>query len=453
MAQLEVRFTPKGETSEKSFFLRNDGQEFYLTEDSINGKRLEVKRNEFTNSFMLVDKGIFKEPSDVIDERMIGLSEEWIEVQSQGLETDNEEQNMPRKPGYGPKDIIVNADSYSISDLMRMVDTGDIEIAPRFQRHFIWDRTRQSRLIESIFLGLPLPAIYLSEYDDGRMTIVDGLQRISTIRDFVNGKLQLCNMEYFEFCNGKTFKELNLPELQLRRFYRTQITCFKIDYRSPSQLKYDLFRRLNTGGKALNDQEIRNCLSRSAVQDALYEMISSSEFKKATCGSIKDTRMAAQESALRFICFYNLYMDSVNMAGYDGNMSRTLDLCVEKLNEASKSELDNYVESFRKSMNTAFSLFGEYAFRKVKSDYLTARKSSINKSLMLAVTVLLATHEEYRRRTTYGNLTGELAHLLEEDKDLSDAISWSTSSKKNINYVFDSLKTNLFDKFLLNSHE
>lgn len=81
-------------------------------------------------------------------------------------------------------------------------------------------------------------------------------------------------------------------------------------------------------------------------------------------------------------------------------------------------------------MNTAFSLFGEYAFRKVKSDYLTARKSSINKSLMLAVTVLLATHEEYRRRTTYGNLTGELAHLLEEDKDLSDAISWSTSSKR-----------------------
>ena len=163
--------------------------------------------------------------------------------------------------------------------------------------------------------------------------------------------------------------------------------------------------------------------------------------------------MAAQESALRFICFHKLYSNTTSLIGYDGNMSRALDSCVEELNETSQSELDKYVELFTDSMNAASSLFGEFAFRKVKSDYLTARKNSINKSLMLAVTVLLATHDEYRRRTTYGNLTGELAHLLEEDKDLSDAISWSTSSKKNINYVFDSLKTNLFDKFLLNSHE
>lgn len=453
MAQLEIRFTPKGEINERSYFLRNDGNDFYLKEDSMNGQRYKVERNEFANTFMLIDKDGFEEPADVIEDRMLGLSEEWIEVQSQGLETDNEEQNVARKPGYGPKDIIVNADSYSISDLMRMVDNGDIEIAPRFQRHFIWDKTRQSRLIESIFLGLPLPAIYLSEYDDGRMTIVDGLQRISTIRDFVRGDLRLCNMEYFDICNGKTFMELDLPELQLRRFYRTQIMCFKIDYRSPSQLKYDLFRRLNTGGKALNDQEIRNCLSRSTVQDTLFNMINSQEFVAATGGSIKDTRMAAQESALRFICFHKLYSNTTSLIGYDGNMSRALDSCVEELNETSQSELGKYVELFTDSMNAASSLFGEFAFRKVKSDYLTARKNSINKSLMLAVTVLLATHDEYRRRTTCENLTSELAHLLETDKELSDAISWSTSSKKNISYVFDSLKKNLFDKFLLNNNE
>lgn len=449
MAQLEVRFTPKGEKNEKSFFLMNDGNDFYLIGDSADSRKYKVERNEFTNIFMLVDRGVFNEPVDVIDERMLGLSEEWIEVQSQGLETDNEEQFVSRKPGYGPKDIIVNSDSYSVSDLLRMVELGDIEIAPRFQRHFVWDKTRQSRLIESIFLGLPLPAIYLSEYDDGRMTIVDGLQRISTIRDFEKNELRLCNMEYFDFFNGKSFQELNLSDLQRRRFYRTQITCFKIDYRSPSQLKYDLFRRLNTGGKALNDQEIRNCLSRSAVQDALYQMISSSEFKKATCGSIKDTRMAAQESALRFICFYNLYMDSVKLEGYDGNMSHTLDLCVEKMNEASKSELDNYVTLFRDSMNTAYDLFGEYSFRKVKSDYLSARKSSINKSLLLAIVVLLAANDEYRNQKRVTNLTAELANMLEQDKYFSDAISWSTSSKSNIRYVFECLKTKLFDKFLL----
>lgn len=447
MAQLEVRFTLKGEQNEKTFFLRNEGNEFYLAEDSADGKKYKVQKDEFTNIFTLEDKDFFDEPSEVIEERMVGLSENWVEAQSQGLEADSEDMPQSQKPGYGPKDIIVNTDSYSISDLMRMVKDQDIEIAPRFQRHFVWDKTRQSRLIESIFLGLPLPSIYLSEYDDGRMTIVDGLQRISTIRDFMNDKLRLCNMEYFDFCNGKTFSELNLPELQLRRFYRTQITCFKIDYRSPSQLKYDLFRRLNTGGKALNDQEIRNCLSRNEVQSMLYDMISSPEFISATCGSIKDTRMAAQESALRFICFYRFYTNSTNLSGYDGNMSRALDSCVERMNETSKLELDKYVTLFRDSMRLAYSLFGGYAFRKVNYNYKKSRKSSINKSLMLAATVLLAVYGD--RYILRKNLTDEFADLLERDKILNDAISWSTSSRKNILYVFDCLKNNLFDKFLL----
>ena len=451
MDQLEVRFTLKGEQDEKTFFLRNEGDKYYLIGNSVDSKKYKVQKDEYTNIFTLVDKDFFNEPTEVIEERMVGLSENWVEAQSQGLEADNEDMPQSQKPGYGPKDIIVNTDSYSISDLMRMVKDQDIEIAPRFQRHFVWDKTRQSRLIESIFLGLPLPSIYLSEYDDGRMTIVDGLQRISTIRDFMNNKLRLCNMEYFDFCNGKTFSELNLPELQLRRFYRTQITCFKIDYRSPSQLKYDLFRRLNTGGKALNDQEIRNCLSRNEVQSMLYDMISSPEFISATCGSIKDTRMAAQESALRFICFYRFYTSSVSLSGYDGNMSRVLDSCVERLNDASEPELKMYVTLFRDSMQLAYSLFGEYAFRKVNSNYKNTRKSSINKSLMLATTVLLAVYGD--RYIFQKKLTDEIADLLERDKMLNDAISWSTSSRKNILYVFDCLKNNLFDKFLLNNHE
>ena len=440
MSQLEVRFTIKGEQSETAFFPRNEGDKFYLMGDSADSKKYDVKRDDFTNIFKLVDKSIFEEPSDIVEERMVGLSEDWIETQSQGVEANSEESLQSRKPGYGPKDIIVNPDNYSISDLMRMIELGDIEIAPRFQRNFVWDKTRQSRLIESIFLGLPLPAIYLSEYDDGRMTIVDGLQRISTIRDFMSNKLRLCNMEYFDYCNGKTFDELKLPDLQLRRFHRTQITCFKIDYRSPNQLKYDLFRRLNTGGKALNDQEIRNCLSRSNVQDTLYHMISSQEFKFATCGSIKDTRMAAQESALRFICFYNLYTSKIGLSGYDGNMSSTLDSCVDELNDVSLQELDKYVALFKNSMKQAYSLFGGYAFRKVNTNYNRTRKSSINKSLLVAVSVLLAAHSEYSEQTRVKELTPELAKLLVEDKDLSIALSWSTSSKKSISYVFECLK-------------
>ena len=103
-------------------------------------------------------------------------------------------------------------------------------------------------------------------------------------------KLPLCNMEYFKDCNGKKYSELKgvLPVLQYRKFRQTQIMCFVIDYRSPNALKFDLFRRLNTGGKTLNDQEIRNCLSRPHLQNLLVEMVATEEFKKATNKSLKD---------------------------------------------------------------------------------------------------------------------------------------------------------------------
>jgi len=135
------------------------------------------------------------------------------------------------------------------------------------------------------------------------------------------------------------------------------------------------------------------------------------------------------------------------LSGYDGNMSRALDSCVERLNEVSKQELNKYVTLFRDSMKLAYSLFGGYAFRKVYPDYRNTRKSSINKSLMLAITVLLAVYGN--RYILRKNLTDKFADLLEGDKDLINAISWSTSSKRNIFYVFDCLKNKLFDKFLL----
>lgn len=163
--------------------------------------------------------------------------------------------------------------------------------------------------------------------------------------------------------------------------------------------------------------------------------------------------MAAQESALRFICFYNLYSSNSGLSGYDGNMSSTLDSCVEELNNVPMQELDKYVTLFKNSMKQAYSLFGEYAFRKVNTNYDKTRKSSINKSLMVAVSVLLAVHSEYSEQTAGKNLTPELAKLLVEDSDLSIALSWNTSSKKSISYVFECLKNKLFDKFLLSNNE
>ena len=453
MARLDVRFTIKGEISETALKLINDAEGIKLKGFSeISGSvTFPVILDSETQNLSLQDNSVFEEDDDVIHERLIELSESLLSIMSEGLELDDDVPARVDKPRYKADEIYVENKPFSISTIMELINDDDLEISPSFQRRFVWDKTRQSKLIESILLGLPLPSIYLSQYSDGKLTIVDGLQRITTIKRFMENKLILCNMEYFKECNGKTYSQLKevLPLLQYRRIRQTQIMSFVIDYRSPTALKFDLFRRLNTGGKTLNEQEIRNCLSRPHVQKLLIEMIETNEFALATCRSLKDIRMAAQESALRFMYFYDRYSVDTPVGDYDGLMSSALDTYVEYLNGKSVGELDIYKDLFRRSLQMSYDLFGEQAFRKI--DLSSTKKYALNKSLMLAITVLLARHyDKYKEKVSQGmTLITELANLLVTDQKLTKMITTSTTHKASIQYTMETLKIDLFDKYLL----
>ena len=450
----EVRFKIKGQTHETVFSpVQGEEDKYYLyakgTADNEN-VRYELKQHSDTKVFYLVDTSVFDEPDEVVNERLLGLSEEWMEEQASGFESEVKESDVAQ-PGYGPDDIFVENKPFSLRQINDLINEGDIELSPDFQRNFIWDNTRQSRLIESIFLGLPLPSIYLSQYEDGRLTIVDGLQRIMTIRRFLNNELRLNNLEYIKECNGKTFDQLKdvFSPLRLRRFGQTQIMCFVIDYRSPNKLKFDLFRRLNTGGKPLNNQEIRNCLSRPELRRILRTMVISKAFKSATDGSVKDSRMEAQEAALRFILFYLNYDNKSNnpVSFYNGNMEDSLDAAVDFLN--GYENLLKILPVYEQALWDSFYLFGIHAFRKMCCNQ--TRRSPVNKLMMLATTVLLAVHgEQYRTAIDAGiSLTDKVAELIDGDRNLFNALTWSTNSKWNIEYVFAKLKLELFDKNLL----
>lgn len=448
----EVRFKIKGQQQETVFSpIVGEDDKVYLYARLPDGKeeKILLVQDEKTLVFSLEDKTVFEEPYEVIEERLLGLSTEWMDEQEQGFESESSDEEIPQ-PGYGPDDIFVENKPFSLKQFNDLIEEGDIELAPDFQRNFIWDETRQSRLIESLLLGLPLPSIYLSQYGDGRLTIVDGLQRIMTIRRFLNDKLRLSNLEYIGECNGMNYSQLkeHYSPLRMRRFGQTQIMCFVIDYRSPNKLKFDLFRRLNTGGKPLNNQEIRNCLSRRELRDTLREMVGTTAFKQATGGSVKDTRMEAQESALRFLCFFEQYGKlNEGMSFYNGNMEETLDEAVEFFNEF--NGLEKFIPVYEQVMKDAYSLFGDQTFRKVF--YGQSRRSPVNKLLMLSVSVLLAKYgQQYRAKIDSGvKLTDALKELMEKDETLFNALTWSTNSKWNIVYTFNALKGELFDKNLL----
>lgn len=453
---MEVRFTIKGQELCFIPVSAEDGKVYLYAENhDADSNKIKLDLDESTHVFKLEDYSIFEEPKEIIEERLLGLSEEWMESNVIGFDSVSSSPSPAEKPGYSADDIFVENKPFSLKQLVDLIDSGDIEMDPSFQRNFIWDNTRQSRLIESIILGLPLPSIYLSQYDDGTLTIVDGLQRLNTIRKFVKDELVLSNLEYLNDCNGKKYSQLTqvLSPLRVRRFGQTQIMCFVIDYRSPNRLKYDLFRRLNTGGKPLNNQEIRNCLSRPALQRALKQMVGSEAYLTATGGSVKDIRMDAQESALRYMYFCDQYRENNVIGNYSGNIDATLDEYVEKMNQV--TDFDKYIRGYEQSMKDASVLFGKYAFRKLSNDYDSApRRSQVNKLLMMSICVLLT---KFRDAYAEGieskiDLTPYLACLIEEDPMLFDAITWSTNSKWNVEYVLNTLKSELFDKYLLN-HE
>ncbi|MBO5613526.1 MAG: DUF262 domain-containing protein [Prevotella sp.] len=448
----EVRFKIKGKDNEVVFTpIKGGDGNVYLYSKLDNGeeKKILLKENSESRVFQLAEDSIFDERPEVIEERLLGLSGEWLEEQSQGFEAETKEENQSQ-PGYGPDDIFVENKPFSLKQINDLIEEEDIELSPDFQRNFIWDETRQSRLIESIFLGLPLPSIYLSQYKDGRLTIVDGLQRIMTIRRFLNNELKLSNLEYLSECNGKNYDQLKdyYSPLRMRRFGQTQIMCFVIDYRSPNKLKFDLFRRLNTGGKPLNNQEIRNCLSRPELRTVLKEMVNTTAFKNATGRSVKDTRMEAQETALRFLYFYTNYNEKAeSVSFYNGNMEDTLDNAVEFFNNY--AGLKGILPVYEQAMKDAYRLFGEHTFRKVYKGQ--TRRSQVNKLLMLSLSVLLAKHSyQYREKLDNGiKLTDSLRELIDTDENLFNALTWSTNSKWNVEYVFRTLKRELLDKNLL----
>ncbi|MGN7706905.1 DUF262 domain-containing protein [Chryseobacterium sp. 22543] len=440
MGLLEARFTISGKDREIPFtIIEDDNSKVYLY--SI------VDENEYkfplTNTeglLRLVGDNPFEESDDIVDERLTGLSSDWVESKAQGFDSSIDFEQL-KQPGYGPDDIFVENKPFSLRQILDLIESDDIELTPDFQRNFIWDKTRQSKLIESVLLGLPLPSIYLSQYEDGRLTVVDGLQRLSTIRAFLNNELKLTNLEYLSECNNKHFSELEtvLSPLRLRKFTQTQIMCFVIDYRSPSKLKFDLFRRLNTGGKPLNNQEIRNCLSKPQIQMVLKDMVNLESFGKATDYSVKDGRMDAREAALRFLYFDEQYSVENPVGFYNGDMEGTLDDFIDDLNKYDLDELRKSITVYNRALKNAFHLFGSYCFRKVTRETVRQRRSPVNKLLMLSFSVLLSKYDysTVTMKFKYEGLLEYLADYISDNEHVFRAITWGTNGKWNLEVSFE----------------
>lgn len=222
----------------------------------------------------------------------------------------------------------IDVDHYDISirELSSMASRKELHIAPTYQRKFRWSESDESRLIESIYLGLPIPSVYVATNQDNTWEVVDGLQRLSTIIHFIGESpealtlvkrdkpLTICGLETLSSLNGKTFSDLPVP-IQLM-FKSRMLRLTALSDKSDPEVRFEVFERLNRGGVSLTAQEVRACVHAGKFIDMLDELSDNEDYKKLIKlkkGNLEDgTR---QELILKYFAYIN------NRKNFDGKVS------------------------------------------------------------------------------------------------------------------------------------
>lgn len=364
--------------------------------------------------------------------------EAGIDYEFENVENDEEEE---KEQPFDAEKIRVDQQMLSVKYMLELMDQNLIELNPGYQRRRVWkDNKRKSLLIESMMLRIPIPAFYFYENEDGQYQVIDGQQRLTTIREFVNGEFWLTGLEYLgKDYNKRKFKDLDTKYVQ--RIYRTQIAVNILDARSPKNVIYDIFRRVNTGGINLNPQEMRNAICKQEVRDFLIKSTKNENYLLATRGKVKDDRMDSQELVLRFYAFYKAYDYEKNVLHYDyPNIAAMLDDSIEDLNKMQPNKREELYQKFDLAMKRTYEAFGEYAFSKIQREGRTVKRNLdyINKSLFSSFSVLLLNHgyDDINIKKQQPKILLSLADAL-ENHYYTNSITIGTGDRRNVYANFE----------------
>jgi len=310
------------------------------------------------------------------------------------IEEEKDEELDDLKEPFVPKAIDIFVEQFSIYSLISRIKHDEIDLNPEFQRKAnLWSQTAMSRLVESILVRFPLPAFYFDASNENRWLVVDGLQRLYSLKRFVvdceaqyrdnpgDQPLHLRGLEFMKEYEGKIYTKL--PHAMQRRINEAHITAYLIKPGTPENVKYSIFYRINTGGIVLNPQEIRNALNQKGVAGPFLKEISETPLFKDIV-NVSDKRMQDRELILRHMAF-RLYP----VENYKPSMKNFLNRTIGELNNRTKEELEQLKAQFMASLELSGYIFGEHVFSKSLVDQ-ESKKSILNRGLFEAITVLFA---------------------------------------------------------------
>ncbi|MFJ5259409.1 DUF262 domain-containing protein [Streptomyces sp. NPDC088387] len=386
------------------------------------------------------------------EQSVIGLDDLFpVEIGSDGQPTDVEREDTDEgvdqiTSPFDPEHIDIETRTTTVDLLLSRLRNEMIDLAPDFQRRAgIWTDEKQSRLIESLLLRIPIPSFYAAEQKDGSWAIVDGIQRLTSIARFLDAgtvkapPLKLKGLEYLRNFAGAGFGDLS-GKLQIR-LRETEVVVHVIRRGTPEPVMFNVFARINTGGEPLTRQEIRHALIPGRARTFLTELAESQEFRDATGGSVVGDRMADREMALRFLAFRLTPPDGYRTGDFDSFLAEAM----HRINRFDATDEERLRYEFRSAMLAAQAAFHGHAFRKYRSGQ--QRKSPINKALFETIAVNLAALDPDQR---YGlaqlDVLEAFADLM-EDAEFERSISVATGDPKKVRKRFEAVQE-LFEDLL-----
>mgnify|MGYP003289583353 CR=1 FL=1 len=452
---------------ENIFSLIDESNQSFLT--------FSINNSDFSWEIQYKNEKIITD--DTFNTNMRLVIKQLVLSEQSGIEESMEDEHD--KDPFNPEEISIDTKPITMETLMRRLQQGTIILNPDFQRNEVWDSERKSQLIESLLLKIPIPMFYVSSDEKSNWTVVDGLQRISTLRDFVLGKYYLENpqanankkgygfkLQGLEFWSDLENSTLNdLPTNLQNRILETTFTFTIINPGTPEEVKRNVFKRLNTGGMPLSSQEIRNALYTGKSTELLNTLAGLKDFKLATGGSIHTDRMEDRELILRFISFlirdYKFYNKTVTV---DTWLSDTM-IILNSLPELDSRELNKRIDSgkinnesiriikedevidvFKKAMDRCYKIFENHAFRK---SYVGLKRSPVNKSLFETWSNLLAclSDEEFSILLSNKNEFLKAYKPLLDDSEFIISISRDSMKHTSVRLRFEKLN-NLLRQFI-----
>ena len=344
--------------------------------------------------------------------------------------------DSPESAGWGdyPLDsVFVRTDARTVRDVVMRINNNRYDLNPDFQREFLWDAGKQSRLIESCVMRIPLPVFYVAEARDGRIIVVDGLQRLTTFKHFLNNefKLKLPKPEQEgageNLLHGKRFDQLplNLQE----RIEDTQLTLYILDAKAPERAKLDIFDRVNSG-VMLTRQQMRNSLYNGPATKWLHSVATSDVYLNATGRSLNPKTMRDREAINRFCGFQIKGWQSYKSADMDGFLADTL----ERMNKMDDDQREALRQCFELSMRNNTMLFGPHAFRKSLAQEQGSR-FVLNIALFDVCSVYFAGIPETKVKDSAERYRAIIRDLI-TNPDFDHAITYSTNSVVQIRNRF-----------------